>query len=229
MQMQRKLGLPLTMRKYISHMKVKNFNKIFIRTIVSIDEAKKMAKTYNELPNEALHMMAASGDQEAREERLIREIMSVDHLEWIDAQRKFLEIQRANRELPVRLYSIPYILGLSVYVGIGVISIPLIFHYPSVVFFNEHFVTADIPEPKDLETWLEVGSWSWNWMEPVIGELSFLILCSQLAVIQLQLLKWDPYDKAVMRIRATRLHLRYPQYSKMILMDFARYDEFFTG
>jgi hypothetical protein len=25
---------------------------------------------------------------------------------------------------------------------------------------------SDVPEAKDLETALEVGSWAWNWMEP---------------------------------------------------------------
>lgn len=199
-----------------------------IRTIVSIDEAKKIAKKYNELPNDALHMMAASNDQEAREERLIREIMGVDSLEWPDACKKFLEIKKVNHELPAKVYTVPFVLGLGLYTVIGVASVPLIFHYPTVALFNEHFVTADIPEPKDLETWLEVGSWSWNWMEPIIGELSFIILCSQLVVTQMLLLKWNPYSQAVMLRRAKRLHERYPQYSKMILMDFAKHDDFYT-
>lgn len=41
-----------------------------------------------------------------------------------------------------------------------------------MLWFNEHFVTADVPEPKDLETWLEVGSFAWQWMEPLIGKYS---------------------------------------------------------
>ena len=31
-------------------------------------------------------------------------------------------------------------------------------------------MTTDIPEPRDLETWLEVGSWTWGWMEPPLGQ-----------------------------------------------------------
>lgn len=56
--------------------------KILTRSIVTIEEAKQMTKRYNEMPNEVLLSMAIMGDQEAREERLIREIMAVDNLSW---------------------------------------------------------------------------------------------------------------------------------------------------
>jgi hypothetical protein len=49
---------------------------------VTIEEAKKMPKIYNEMPNDILLSMAVMGDQEAREERLIREIMAVDNVDW---------------------------------------------------------------------------------------------------------------------------------------------------
>jgi hypothetical protein len=39
----------------------------------------------------------------------------------------------------------------------GCISIPMVFHLPTVEYFNEHFVTADHPPLKELETSLEVG------------------------------------------------------------------------
>jgi hypothetical protein len=39
-----------------------------------------MPKFYNTMPNEILVTMAVMGDQEAREERLIREIMATDNL-----------------------------------------------------------------------------------------------------------------------------------------------------
>lgn len=47
--------------------------------------------------------------------------------------------------------------------------------------FVQHMVTTEVPPDKDLETWLEVGSWSWGWMEPPLGQLSFFLLCMQLA------------------------------------------------
>lgn len=60
----------------------KQFNPIAVRTIITIEEAKKMPKNYNEIPNDILLNMAVMGDQEAREERLIREIMAVDNVTW---------------------------------------------------------------------------------------------------------------------------------------------------
>jgi hypothetical protein len=49
---------------------------------VTIAQAKNMPKNYDEMPNDVLLSMAIMGDQEAREERLIREIMSVDNISW---------------------------------------------------------------------------------------------------------------------------------------------------
>jgi hypothetical protein len=52
-------------------------------------------------------------------------------------------------------------------------SIPMIFHLDTVLWFNDYYVTSDVPEAKDLETPLEVGSWAWNWMEPPLGILKY--------------------------------------------------------
>ncbi len=59
----------------------KTFTKSFASR-VTIDEAKKMPKNHDEMPNDILLSMAIMGDQEAREERLIREIMAVDNVTW---------------------------------------------------------------------------------------------------------------------------------------------------
>ena len=74
------------------HVNVRNMGKV-----VSIEEAKKMAKSYNEMPNDILLTMAVGGDQDAKEERLIREIMSVDNVSWTDAQPIFHKIVASNR------------------------------------------------------------------------------------------------------------------------------------
>ena len=37
------------------------------------------------------------------------------------------------------------------------------------------YVTSDVPDAKDLETFLEVGGWAWNWMEPPLGNKKFII------------------------------------------------------
>lgn len=56
--------------------------KAFSTRRVTIEQAKDMAKNYDEMSNDILLTMACMGDQDAREERLIREIMAVDNLSW---------------------------------------------------------------------------------------------------------------------------------------------------
>ena len=129
--------------------------------------------------------MSSFGDQEAREERLIRNIMSVNNCSWHDAQPKFNEIRRANKE-GMWLATLPYKFGIMTGVTAAVVSIPLCFEINTVTWFNENFVTADVPEAKDLETWLEVGGWAWNWMEPPLGQISFFLLCLQFTRSQMQ-------------------------------------------
>ena len=41
-------------------------------------------------------------------------------------------------------------------------------------------------QEKDLETWLEVGAWTWNWMEPPLGTITFVLLCMQLSRSHMQ-------------------------------------------
>jgi hypothetical protein len=55
---------------------------VLSRNVISIQEAKQMKKRYNELQNDTLLTLAMMGDQEAREERMIREIMAVDSISW---------------------------------------------------------------------------------------------------------------------------------------------------
>jgi len=71
----------------------------------------------------------------------------------------------------------------------------MIFHLETVDLFNNLYVTSDRPEPKDLETPLEVGSWAWNWMEPPLGQISFFLLCMQYARAQMENLGLKPYTK----------------------------------
>ena len=51
--------------------------------------------------------------------------------------------------------------GIATAVTAAVVSIPMIFDINTVMYFNEIYVTSDVPDAKDLETPLEVGSWAW--------------------------------------------------------------------
>lgn len=55
---------------------------IITRSLVTIEEAKKMVRNYNDMPNEVLLNMAIMGDQDAREERVIREVMAIENVSW---------------------------------------------------------------------------------------------------------------------------------------------------
>jgi len=193
--------------------------------VVSLEEAKKLPREFEEMSNDVITIMAVLGDQEAREERLIREIMAVDGVTWADAQPRFREMMTANRQ-GMWLATFPYKVGLVTSVGAAILSVPMVFELNTVMWFNELYVTTDIPEPADLETPLEVGAWAWNWMEPPLGTISFALLCLQFARAQLSNLHAQPYTEWMKERRARRLHEQYPQYNKFIVTDFAKGDGF---
>ena len=151
------------------------------RSMVStptIEVANSMPLTVREMSNSEIITLGAMGNSSARKEILRRHIMSVDKVSYETACERFEEIAAKNRE-GMWLLSLPYKVGITVAVTAAVCSFPLVFDLGTVEWFNEYYVTADVPEPKDLETPLEVGSWAWNWMEPPLGQISFVLLCLQ--------------------------------------------------
>ena len=111
----------------------------------------------------------------------------------------------ASNRKGMSIVTLPYKLAIATAVSAGVLSIPMIFHLDTVLWFNEGFVTSDVPEDKDLETPLEVGSWAWNWMEPPLGQISFFLLCMQFARAQMENLGKKPVTEWYKTKRAERL------------------------
>lgn len=147
---------------------------------VSIKIAKEMKAAYSDMENETLLTIAHMGNADARTEVLKRHIMAVDEIEYDQASEICDKIVIDNQgRVPVSTY--PYFIGI----GAGMIgafgSLPMVFDLNTALWFNEAWVTTDVPEPRDLETMLEVGSWTWNWMEPPLGTMSFALLCLQFA------------------------------------------------
>ena len=180
------------------------------------EEAALQPRHYYEMDNSVLLLMAAHGDSGARRERFIREIMHVDQLEWPSASARADEMAAA--EVKGQFASkLSHGVGVaSVLIGVG--SLPMVFHLETALWFNESYVTTDVPEARDLETWLEVGQWTWNWMEPPIGTLSFVFLAFQFArgrgII-------NPAEAYYMRRRQKRLLGLYPNYAPLVLMQWA--------
>jgi len=182
-----------------------------------------MPTKYKDFPNGVLISASVRGDQDANQERLLRNIMAAKEISWEESQSELKSIIASNRQ-GLFLATLPYKLGITGALVIGIGSVPMIFDLNTVLWFNELAVTSDIPEDKDLETPLEVGSWAWNWMEPPLGHMSFFILCMQYARNQLENLGTTPYTKWFLQKRAERIIAEYPLYNRQILGAFSKGD-----
>eukprot|EP00546_Thalassionema_frauenfeldii_P002859 CAMPEP_0178934396 /NCGR_PEP_ID=MMETSP0786-20121207/23838_1 /TAXON_ID=186022 /ORGANISM="Thalassionema frauenfeldii, Strain CCMP 1798" /LENGTH=177 /DNA_ID=CAMNT_0020612171 /DNA_START=57 /DNA_END=587 /DNA_ORIENTATION=+ len=128
---------------------------------VTIEDAKAMRPTIPTMDNETLTIVANMGNHEAGCEILKRHIMSVDNVDYAEASLKFQEIEKVNRAFDIR--TTPYFAGIAIGAATTAVSLPMVFYLPTAKWFNEKYVTTDVPEAVDLETFLEVGSWTWNW------------------------------------------------------------------
>lgn len=99
----------------------------------------------------------------AQIEVLKRHVMERDKVTYDAACIKYKEIAAKNRE-NMYLLSMPYQVGVFIALSSGALSLPMVFHHPTAHWFNNNFVTCVIPEPHELETVLEIGAWTWNWM-----------------------------------------------------------------
>ena len=120
------------------------------------------------------------------------------------------------------LLKLPYQIGIvSALLG-GWLSLPLVFHYGAASKFNDHFVTCDPPDVGEADTWLEVGSWAWNWMEPPLGQISFVLLCLQFARAQMENMGMKPFTGAMIGRRAARVAEAFPQYNRRIIYEYSK-------
>lgn len=123
-----------------------------------------MPDNYRKLDNTALSTLGAMENHvQALEEMLKRHIMATDGCDYETASKIYLAIEAKNYELE-HFMAFPFQLAITTCAVGGFMAIPLVFHLPTVEYFNEHFVNAEHPRPEELKTALEVGSWSWNWM-----------------------------------------------------------------
>ena len=95
------------------------------------------------------------------------------------------------------------------------------FHFGSASKFNDLFVTAEPPEHGDADTWLEVGSWSWNWMEPPLGTISFFLLCMQFAREQRERIGVKHFTEKIKERQGDDLVAAFPQYDAAIVRAYA--------
>mmetsp|Transcript_4166 Transcript_4166/g.6074 ORF Transcript_4166/g.6074 Transcript_4166/m.6074 type:complete len:283 (-) Transcript_4166:246-1094(-) len=192
----------------------------------SLDLAKSMKTKYEEMDNDHLVIMANMDSppiKGAREEVLKRHIMSIDEVDYETACNTFKKIEARNKEYS-SIVTMPYKIGIFMGVTGGFASFPLCFDLNTARWFNEHFVTTDVPEVHDLETVLEVGSWTWNWMEPPLGQISFFLLCLQFSRAQIQNLGLRPYTEMIKSKRAQRVCSEFAMYDEEIITAYSLSD-----
>lgn len=124
--------------------------------VPTLEQAKEMPLRFSEMTNDLVVSIAETGHRDATVEMLKRHIMVVDNVDYDTACQTFSKIEAANKGLKEFLVY-PYILGIAIGMSGAVGSIPMVFDLETALWFNEGYVTTDVPEPRDLETWLEVG------------------------------------------------------------------------
>lgn len=186
-----------------------------------MEEAEAQPRHICEFSNEALAILAMQDDHEAACERLRREIMVIDHVTWEEADAKLIEIDTFN-DRNLWIGTLPYKVGIGVALVSGFGAIPMVFEVNTAMWFNELFVTTDVPEAKDLETVWEVGTWTWGWMEPALGTASFTLLTLQFSRAQMLNLGLKPYTSWLMSRRADRTADRFPEYNRDMVRKFSK-------
>lgn len=191
-----------------------------------MDDAKAMPRFVTELSGESLYMLVKVGEgssqAHAARERLRREIMVVDGKEYHDAGLVVEKVEAVNAASARGLGVIPFYVGIVCAQIAGWASLPLVFSSTCAKEFNRVSVTTDVPHASDLETVLEVGMWSWGWMEPPLGTISFFILCMQFSRDQRVTLGLKPWPERYKAWKADQLEEAFPQYDQETVRDFAK-------
>jgi len=181
--------------------------------------AKDMGKSFSEMENEPLQVIAEMGNHNARYEVLKRHIMAVDEVNYAEAEKTMQKVVEKCKE-GLFMYALPYRIGIAIALISGIGAIPMVFDLNTATVFNDKFVTMEYPQPSDLDTILETGAWTWNWMEPLTGTLSFSLLTLQYARQQLLNLGVKPFTGRVLSSRSNKLIRAFPNYNERLLSNF---------
>lgn len=189
----------------------------------SLDVARDMGTAFSELDNQPLVVIAEMGNHRARAEVLKRHIMTIDDVDYETAEKVLENIDEKKKE-GLFFYSFPYKFGIGVFLVSGLYVFPMIFDVNTAMEFNKNYVTMELPPPDELDTALETGIWTWNWMEPLIGTLTYTLVCFQLIRQQMNHLGIKPFSNRVIAHRANKLSDAFPQYDKRVLYNYVETD-----
>lgn len=177
-------------------------------------------KNYNQ---EGLYLLRVVHDVElAHEEYLLRDIIEKDKVDEITATKR-IEYIRSKTERRLNYHLLPYWAGLTTVGAFGCVAVPLVYSKTAALWFNENYVTTDVPPPDDLGTYLEVGSWTWNWMEPWTGTFAFVILCANYSKTFIKKLGLKPYSQMMQQRRISLVSSEFPQYDPLAVEGFVKH------
>lgn len=210
-----------------------------------------MPRHVSELSGDQLVILSEQGAHlGASRERLRREIMAIDGISYSETTNvvRTLDICADRTCLAPRAYlptlcarlplaqllavakesvgqqimmKAPYQLSIYTALVAGWASLPLVFHFSTATLFNDMFVTADPPDVGDADTWLEVGAWSWSWMEPPLGTISFFLLCIQFAREQRMSIGGKAMTEIMQEKQGENVAAKFPQYDGPALRQYS--------
>ena len=106
---------------------------------------------------------------------------------------------------------------------IYVLSLPfLTFCLPSTPLPSR---TPALLPTQDLQTAMETGIWTWNWMDASVGEMCFLFVALAYMRGQMQNLRWRPYTESIREMRARRLVKTFPDYNAQLVHTYSITDK----
>jgi len=114
--------------------------------------------SFRDMDATCLVTLGGMGNPDAQAELLKRHIMATDGVSHEKACQIFDAIEETNHAY-MKSMAVPFQVGIVTACTAGLLSIPMVFHLPTVEYFNAHFVTAEHPPLKELETSLEVGAY----------------------------------------------------------------------
>ena len=187
-------------------------------------ETNPPALRFSEYDDTTLAIMASQRVHGAFKERMLREVMRRDKLEYGEAYAVLAKLNEANEQL-IWLFKMPYQLGIATTLFFGLASVPCVFHRGTALWFCKTFVKEEIPtDAETLDTFFKVGTWTWQWMEPAIGTASFVLLSFQLIRSHMQKIDLKPLGSYIESRRADQLAKKFPRYEREIVRDYAKSD-----
>jgi hypothetical protein len=170
--------------------------------------------------------MASLGVHGASKERMLREIMRVDGCSYVEA---YAVLAKMNLHLEggTSLHKLPYQAIIAGAWALGVVLIPLgVFQKDLAIWFAIEHVGVELPPMEEIDTVWKVGTWTWQWMEPIIGTWSFVLLALQLIRANGLQIDAKPFNERILTARADDLYKQFPDYEREIVRDYSKSDPF---